>query len=139
MEKFVYCSPTKIVFGRAAEEKTAELVKECGGSRVFIVYGGQSAVKSGLIGRIEKMLADAGIEHLAMGGVVPNPLVSTARKMAKAAIDFKADFILGVGGGSVMNTAKAVAHRNSHESTFRAEPACAKKRRPFRAFREAVC
>ena len=110
MEKFVYCSPTKIVFGRAAEEKTADLVKECGGSRVFLIYGGQSAVKSGLIGRIEKMLADAGIEHLAMGGVVPNPLVSTARKMAKAAIDFKADFILGVGGGSVMDTAKAVAH-----------------------------
>ncbi len=110
MEKFVYYAPTEIVFGKKAEEQTAAMVKKHGGSRVFLVYGGQSAVKSGMLERIENNLRDNGIEVLSMGGVVPNPLVSTARKMAKAAIAFKADFILGVGGGSVLDTAKAVAH-----------------------------
>ena len=110
MEKFVYCSPTKIVFGKAAEEKTAELVKENGGTRVFIIYGGQSAVKSGLIGRACGILDEAGIDNMAMGGVVPNPLVSKAREMAEAARAFNPDFILGIGGGSVLDTAKAVAH-----------------------------
>ena len=110
MEKFVYYAPTEIVFGKNAEEKTAAMVRKHGGSRVFLVYGGRSAVKSGLLERIEANLRENGIAVLSMGGVVPNPLVSTARKMAKAAIDFRADFILGVGGGSVIDTAKAVAH-----------------------------
>ncbi len=110
MEKFVYYAPTEIVFGRDTENRTAELVKKYGGTRVFVIYGGHSAVKSGLIGRIEENLKEAGIPMLAMGGVVPNPLVSTAREMVKAALEFDADFILGVGGGSVMDTAKGVAH-----------------------------
>ncbi len=110
MEKFVYHAPTEIVFGRETELKTAELVKKYGGSKVFIVYGGSSAVKSGLLDRVKKNLDEAGIESLAMGGVVPNPLVSKAREMIKEAIAFGADFILAVGGGSVIDTAKGVAH-----------------------------
>ncbi len=110
MEKFVYHAPTEIVFGRETELKTAELVKKYGGSKDFIVYGGSSAVKSGLLDRVKKNLDEAGIESLAMGGVVPNPLVSKAREMIGEAIAFGADFILAVGGGSVIDTAKGVAH-----------------------------
>lgn len=110
MNRFTYYAPTEIVFGPGTELQTAALVKKYGGSRVLVVYGGQSAKKSGLIDRITENLKENGIETLAMGGVVPNPLVSTARKMAQAGLQFGADFILGVGGGSVLDTAKGVAH-----------------------------
>ena len=116
MEKFVYYAPTEIVFGKEAELQTADLVKKYGGSRVFVVYGGKSAVKSGLLDRVMNNLKENGVEALAMGGVVPNPLVSTAREMVKAALEFKADFILAVGGGSVIDTAKGVAHATADPS-----------------------
>ena len=110
MQKFTYYAPTEIVFGPAAEDRTAELVKKYGGSRVLLIYGGKSAERSGLLGRVKENLKAAGIEVLAMGGVVPNPLVSTAVKMAEEGKRFGADFVLAVGGGSVIDTAKAVAH-----------------------------
>lgn len=110
MQKFTYYAPTEIVFGPAAEDRTAELVKKYGGSRVLLIYGGKSAEKSGLLGRVKENLKAAGIEVLALGGVVPNPLVSTAVKMAEEGKRFGADFVLAVGGGSVIDTAKAVAH-----------------------------
>ena len=110
MEKFVYYAPTEIVFGKEAELQTAALVKKYGGHKVFVVYGGKSAVKSGLIDRIQTNLKENGLEVLAEGGVVPNPLVSTARRMVQSALAFGADFILAVGGGSVIDTAKGVAH-----------------------------
>ena len=110
MQKFVYYAPTEIVFGPDTELRAAELVKKYGGSRVLAIYGGASAKKSGLLDRVIGNLRENGIETLALGGVVPNPLVSTAREMAKAGIRFGADFILGIGGGSVLDTAKGVAH-----------------------------
>ena len=110
MQKFVYYAPTEIVFGRGTEKRAGELVKKHGGSRVFVIYGGGSAVRSGLLGRVTESLEAEGLAVKAMGGVVPNPLVSTARKMAKEAIAFGADFILAVGGGSVIDTSKGVAH-----------------------------
>ena len=110
MKQFTYYAPTEIVFGPGTESRTAELVRKYGGSRVLMVYGGQSAKNSGLIDRVSDNLRSAGIEVLAMGGVVPNPLVSTARHMAQEGIRFGADFVLGVGGGSVLDTAKGVAH-----------------------------
>ena len=108
MKDFTYYAPTEIIFGKATEGKAGELIKKYGGSRVFVIYGGHSAEKSGLIDRVKKSLADAGLEASFMGGVVPNPLVSTARKMCEAAKAFNADFILAVGGGSVIDTAKGV-------------------------------
>ncbi len=110
MQKFVYHAPTEIVFGKDTELRTAEMVKKYGGSRVFVVYGGQSAVRSGLLDRVMQNLKENDVAAEAMGGVVPNPLVSTAREMVKAALAFQADFILAVGGGSVIDTAKGVAH-----------------------------
>ena len=110
MEKFVYYAPTEIVFGRGTELRAAELVKKYGGSRVLVIYGGESAKKSGLLERVTNNLRENGLETLALGGVVPNPLVSTAREMANAGIRFGADFVLGIGGGSVLDSAKGVAH-----------------------------
>ena len=110
MNRFTYYAPTEIVFGPGAELQAGELVKKYGGHRALIVYGGQSAKKSGLIDRVTESLNASGIETLAMGGVVPNPLVSTARRMAQDGLEFGADFVLGVGGGSVLDTAKGVAH-----------------------------
>lgn len=117
MKEFVYYAPTEIVFGEGAENKTAAMVKKYGGSRVFVVYGGSSARKSGLLDRIVDQMKEEGLEVMASGGVVPNPLVSTARRMAQEAIDFKADFILAVGGGSVIDTAKGVAHGAANPGT----------------------
>ena len=110
MQAFEFYCPTKIYFGKGAEARVGEAVKHFGGTKVFIVYGGHSAVKSGLIARIEQTLTDAGLEHMSFGGVQPNPRLSHAREGVQKALAFGADFILGVGGGSVIDTAKAIAH-----------------------------
>ena len=117
MQKFEYYIPTKVVFGEETENRAGELCKDFGASRVLIVYGGQSAIKSGLIDRVEKSIKASNLECEKVGGVVPNPLLSKARQIIKLAIDFKADFILAVGGGSVIDTAKAVAHGVANPET----------------------
>jgi len=110
MQAFEFYCPTKIYFGKGAEARVGEAVKHFGGTKVFIVYGGHSAVKSGLIARIEQTLTDAGLEHMSFGGVQPNPRLSHAREGVQKALAFGADFILGVGGGSVIDTAKAIGY-----------------------------
>ena len=110
MRDFTYYAPTKIVFGKGAEQKTGALVREFGGTRVFVVYGTGSVKKSGLLDRIMDNLEAEGLEAMASGGVVPNPRLTTTRRMIAEALEFQADFILAVGGGSVHDTAKAVAH-----------------------------
>lgn len=117
MQAFEFYCPTKIYFGKGAEAKVGEAVKHFGGTKVFIVYGGHSAVKSGLIARIEQTLTDAGLEHMSFGGVQPNPRLSHAREGVQKALAFGADFILGVGGGSVMDTSKAIAHGVANPET----------------------
>lgn len=110
MRKFEYYAPTRIVFGEGTEKRTGELIKEYGGTRAFVIYGGQSAKKIGLLDTLQKSIEEAGLAYMESGGVVPNPRLSTVHRMVKEALDFKADFILAVGGGSVHDTAKAVAH-----------------------------
>ena len=110
MKSFIFYSPTEVVFGKDAELKTAEEIKKYGGSRVLIVYGGGSVLKSGLLRRIEKSLTKADIEFTHLGGVQPNPLLSLAKVGVEKAIKFGVDFILAVGGGSVIDTAKGIAH-----------------------------
>ena len=117
MRDFEYCSPTKIVFGRGTENRTGELAKACGAGKVFVVYGGGSAKRSGLLARVEESLRAAGLETAEMGGVAANPLLSKTREIIRAAEDFRADFILAVGGGSVIDTAKAVAHGAANPGT----------------------
>ncbi|ARP49961.1 MULTISPECIES: iron-containing alcohol dehydrogenase [Caproicibacterium] len=109
MQSFEFHCPTEVVFGKSTEQKTAQEIKKFGGSRVFLIYGGGSAVHSGLIGRMKDNLREADLPYEMMGGVQPNPRLSFAREAVKRAQTFGADFILAVGGGSVIDTAKAVA------------------------------
>lgn len=109
MQSFEYQCPTEIVFGRGAELKTADKVKKYGGSRVALVYGGGSVKKSGLLDRIKENLTSANLEVLELGGVKPNPRLSFAREAVQKVVEFNADFLLAVGGGSVIDTAKVVA------------------------------
>lgn len=109
MQSFEFKCPTEVVFGRDAELKTADKIKDYGGSRVLLLYGGGSAVRSGLIARIEKILSGTGLPFETIGGVQPNPRLAFARQALERAKTFHADFVLAVGGGSVIDTAKAVA------------------------------
>ncbi len=110
MENFVQYAPTEVIFGKGTENQTGEEVKKWGGSRVLLVYGGGSAVRSGLIGRVEQSLTEAGIAYEEFGGVKPNPRLAFAEEGIQKALTFGADFILAVGGGSAIDTAKAIAH-----------------------------
>ena len=110
MHKFDYWSPTEVVFGKGREDETAAYVKKYGGSKVLLVYGGGSVERSGLLQRVKEQLDAAGIGYAEFGGVQPNPTVEYAREGVKRAIESQADFILAVGGGSAIDTAKGIAH-----------------------------
>ncbi len=110
MHAFTQYTPTRIVFGKETEKRSGELARQCGATKVYVLYGGGSVVKSGLLERVEKSLEEAGLEYKTRGGVRPNPRVAFAREAVREAIRFGADFILAVGGGSVIDTAKATAH-----------------------------
>lgn len=110
MQNFTQYAPTEIIFGKETECRAGAEVKKWGGTRVFLVYGGGSAVRSGLLKRVETSLEQEGISWYEFGGVKPNPRLSFAREGVKKALEEKADFILAVGGGSAIDTAKAIAH-----------------------------
>ena len=109
MKNFKYYAPTKVMFGKDTENKVADLVKEFGGTKVLLHYGGQSAEKSGLLGKVEKSLQDAGIAYVKLGGVVPNPRVSKVREGIELCKQEGIDFLLAVGGGSVIDSCKAIS------------------------------
>lgn len=108
MESFVYQMPTKFVFGEHKEEEAGKYVKEFGGTKVLLHYGGQSAEKSGLLSRIEKSLTEEGITYIKLGGVKPNPKSPLIYEGIRICQEEKVDFILAVGGGSVIDSAKAI-------------------------------
>lgn len=110
MHSFTFYSPTEVVFGPDTELQAAELVQKYGGSRVFVVYGGGSVQRSGLLERVTKVLTDAGLAVECYGGAKPNPTLEHARDGVRKAIDFGADLVLAIGGGSAIDTGKAVAH-----------------------------
>ena len=110
MHSFTFYSPTEVVFGPDTELQAAELVQRYGGSRVFVVYGGGSVQRSGLLERVTKVLTDAGLAVECYGGAKPNPTLEHARDGVRKAIDFGADLVLAIGGGSAIDTGKAVAH-----------------------------
>jgi len=117
MQSFEQYTPTKVIFGRGAQEKAAREILAFGGKRVFVVYGGGSVVRSGLLAQIENELKAAGLPSKSLGGVQPNPRLSLARQGVEEAKAFGADFILAVGGGSVIDTAKAIAHGVANPET----------------------
>ena len=109
MQSFVFDNPTKVIFGKDAENNIALEINNFGAKRVFIVYGSKSVKESGLLEKVENILKKANIEYSLFGGVRANPTLSYAKEGVKKAIDFKADFILAIGGGSAIDTAKGVA------------------------------
>ena len=109
MNGFTYLSPTEVVFGKDTQDRTGEYVRRYGGSRVLLVYGGGSVVRSGLLARIRRVLEQEGLCCAEFGGAKANPTLEHAREGVRAALEHQADFILGVGGGSAIDTAKAIA------------------------------
>lgn len=109
MNDFTFYSPTEFVFGRGTETQVGALCQRYGASRVLIVYGGGSAVRSGLVGRVQAALQAAGIAYDTLAGVKPNPTDDLVRQGIEQARKAGTDFLLPVGGGSVIDTAKAIA------------------------------
>ena len=110
MENFEFVSPTHFVFGRGAEEQVGEKLAAAGAKRVLVHFGGGSAVASGLIDRVGASLDAAGIEHLELGGVRPNPEITLVREGVRLCKEANVDWVLAVGGGSVIDSAKAIAN-----------------------------
>ncbi len=114
-QNFMYYAPTKVVFGRETELQTGELVKEQQCRKVLLHYGSGSAVRSGLLDRIQKSLEEAGISYVTLGGVVPNPHLSLVYEGITLCKREGVDFILAVGGGSVIDSAKAIGYGTANE------------------------
>ncbi|MCR5561045.1 MAG: iron-containing alcohol dehydrogenase [Bacteroidales bacterium] len=110
MRDFVYYTPTEVVFGRKSEDSLIPLLNKYGAGKVLIHYGGGSAVRSGLIPKIKAMLDSAGLPWVELGGVVPNPHLSLVYEGIKLCRKERVDFILAVGGGSVIDSAKGIAY-----------------------------
>lgn len=118
MDNFNFYAPTCFEFGKDAELKCGELVKNFGGSKVLIHFGGGSVVKSGLLERVEKSLKDAGIEYVELGGVKPNPRSGLVYEGIELVKKENVDFILAVGGGSTIDSSKAIAAGAVYEGDF---------------------
>ena len=112
---FKYYTPTKVVFGRNTELKVAELIREFGGRKVLIHYGGGSAVRSGLLKKVSDTLEDAGIPFVLLGGAVPNPRLSLVYEGIELCRKENVDFLLAVGGGSAIDSAKAIGYGVANE------------------------
>lgn len=110
MEQFKYYAPTKILFGKNTEAEVGELCKTQGASKVLVHFGGSSAKKSGLLDRVCGALQEAGLHYVTLGGVVPNPRLSKVYEGIEICRREKVDFILAVGGGSVIDSAKAIGY-----------------------------
>lgn len=109
MNNFVFKSPTEFVFGRQTELQTGQLALKYGANKILLVYGGGHAVKSGLLERVKKSIAETGISCIELGGVQPNPTDDRVYEGIALAKRNGVDFLLAVGGGSVIDTAKAIA------------------------------
>ncbi len=108
MNNFTFCTPTKVIFGRDVEKQIGETIKQYGASRVLIHYGGGSVKKTGLFDKIVSSLESAGLSYIELGGVQPNPKLSFIHKGIELCKKENIDFILAVGGGSVIDSSKAI-------------------------------
>lgn len=118
MENFNFYSPTEFVFGKDRENECGAMVKKYGGTKVLVHFGGGSAVKSGLIGRVLASLDAAGVPHVELGGVHPNPIDTKVYEGIELCRKEGVDFILAVGGGSSIDSAKAIAMGVPYEGDF---------------------
>ena len=109
MKNFNFYSPTEFVFGKERENECGQYVKKHGGSKILLHFGSNSAKKSGLLDRVKQSLESEHIAFVELGGVQPNPHDSLVYKGIEICRKEKIDFILAVGGGSVIDSAKAIA------------------------------
>ena len=117
MQAFTQYTPTRIIFGKDTEQQAGSLAKQMGATRVFVIYGGGSVVRSGLLERVTASLSKVGLEWMAVGGVKPNPRLEFARECVEKSKEFGTDFMLAIGGGSVIDTGKAIAHGTANTDT----------------------
>jgi len=110
-----YYAPTEITFGKGAENEIGKAITKAGAKRVLIHYGSERVVKDGLVGKVEKALDECGIQYEILGGVVPNPRIELARKGVELVKGKKLDFILAIGGGSVIDSAKAIGYGSKYD------------------------
>ena len=118
MTDFQFYSPTRFVFGRGAEKKTGELVRACGGTKVLLHFGGGSVKRNGVYDAVVASLEAAGLPYVALGGVQPNPRSGLVREGIALCRREKVDFVLAVGGGSVIDSAKAIAFGTLYDGDF---------------------
>lgn len=107
---FEYFSPTRVILGKETEKQTGKLIREYGGSRVLVLYGGKSAVRSGLLDLVKESLKEEELYFQELGGIVPNPHLDKVYEGIEIGKNEGIDFLLAVGGGSVIDTAKAIAY-----------------------------
>ncbi|MDO4502001.1 MAG: iron-containing alcohol dehydrogenase [Coriobacteriia bacterium] len=110
MRNFEFCSPTQFVFGRGVEEQVGAKMSERGARKCLLHYGGQYAAKSGLLDRVKASLDEAGVGYVELGGVRPNPEITLVREGVRLCKEHELDWVLAVGGGSVIDSAKAIAN-----------------------------
>lgn len=118
MDNFTFYSPTYFDFGKNAESHVAELIRRYGGSKVLLHYGGGSIKKNGLYQRVVEYLEDAGLQYVELGGVKPNPRSGLVYEGVELCKNEKVDFILAVGGGSTIDSAKAIAAGSVYQGDF---------------------
>ncbi len=118
MDNFTFYSPTYFVFGKDEENNTGKYVKRFGGSKVLIHYGGGSVVRSGLLDRVKASLEKEGIAHVELGGVMPNPRSGLVYEGIDLCKKEGVDFVLAVGGGSSIDSAKAIAAGVVYDGDF---------------------
>lgn len=118
MNNFTFYSPTEFCFGRDREKEVGQLCLKHGAKRIMIVYGGGSVVRSGLLDRVKASLDEASLPYCELSGIKPNPTDPKVREGLALAKDFKPDFLLAVGGGSVIDTTKAIAAGYYYEGDF---------------------
>ena len=118
MDSFEFYSPTRFVFGREAEKKTGVLVKQCGGTKALLHFGGGSVKTNGIYDKVVAALTEAEVPYIPLGGVRPNPRSGLVREGIDLCRREKIDFVLAVGGGSVIDSAKAIAFGTVYEGDF---------------------
>ena len=118
MDNFTFYSPTYFAFGKDTEKEAGKYVKRFGGTKVLIHYGGNSAKKSGLLDRVEASLKEEGLDYVMLGGVKPNPRSGLVYEGIELCKKEGVDFILAVGGGSVIDSSKAIAAGVLYDGDF---------------------
>ena len=118
MNNFTYQLPVKFIFGKGAENEVGREVRALGCRKVLIHYGGGSAVRAGLIARVQAALQAEGIDSVTLGGVQPNPRDTMVYKGIELCRKEGVDFILAVGGGSTIDSSKAIAHGLKYDGDF---------------------